>query len=219
MATPSFHPATIPVQRMTDVMPDVPVKTYRKSRARRVLRRRRSSGNWVDEAIKLGWRPPGTADFEWKRRAKAKGWVPPPDGCPSSSIGVGCDPNEWRFRQSKTVQTQHVEKSESADSEVVRIVNAQKSVSESSEFDFEEPRCVFERQFQVSPPRTFNAVPNITLFSAEPVDGSSRRSSSSSGIEDIHAHIEELKRLTTQTLNSFRLNKSDDYNYESSSED
>jgi hypothetical protein len=169
----------------------------------------------VDEAIKLGWRPPGTADFEWKRKAKAKGWVPP-DGRQSSSIGVECNPNDRGFRQTKTVQTQYIERSESTDSEVARIVKAQKSEPESSEFDFEEPRCIFDREFQASPPRRFNAIPNITLFSAEPVDVAS--GPSSSGIEDIHAQIETLKRLTTQTLHSFRLNKSDDYNSESSSD-
>jgi hypothetical protein len=223
MPTPSFHPAVIPVQRISEVKPEVAIKTHQKVTARSIRRprrgrRRRAEDNWVDEAINLGWRPPGTADFEWKKKAKAKGWVPP-DGCRSSSIGVECDPNDRGFRQAKTVQTQCIETNESTDSEVVRIVNAQKSVSESSEFDFEQPHCVFEREFQASLPRRFNPIPNITLFSAEPVDVASGRSSSSSGIEDIHAHIEELKRLTAQTLNSFRLNKSGDYNSDSSSYD
>lgn len=47
---------------------------------------------WVEKAIMLGWKPPGTVEkIDWKAKARDKGWRPP-DSTIYSSIGVCADP-------------------------------------------------------------------------------------------------------------------------------
>lgn len=64
--------------------------------------------NWVDEAISLGWKPPGSSESDWKAKARSKGWKPPNEAL-MSDIGVYCDPNGnnmREFRSNSTVQTE-----------------------------------------------------------------------------------------------------------------
>lgn len=74
-------------------------------------RRRKSKNkeyNWVDEAISLGWKPPGTIEVDWKSKARSKGWKPPNEAI-TSDIGVYCDPNGnnmKEFRSCSNTQTE-----------------------------------------------------------------------------------------------------------------
>ena len=69
---------------------------------------KKSGYNWVDEAISLGWKPPGTVEVDWKSKARSKGWKPPNEAL-TSDIGVYCDPNGnnmKEFRSTSNTQTE-----------------------------------------------------------------------------------------------------------------
>ena len=66
--------------------------------------------NWVDEAIQLGWKPPGSVDTEWEKKARAKGWKPPHE-FKTSDFGVTCDLNDnslQNYRKSASIQTENI---------------------------------------------------------------------------------------------------------------
>ncbi|OHS97395.1 hypothetical protein TRFO_36370 [Tritrichomonas foetus] len=58
--------------------------------------------NWVDEAIKLGWKPPGSNDSkDWEAKARAKGWKPPNEAI-TSDFGVFCNINNNSISTNRT---------------------------------------------------------------------------------------------------------------------
>jgi hypothetical protein len=83
-----------------------PAPPPRPRRRHRRHRHRTGDYNWVDEAIHLGWRPPGVPDIEWRQKARSRGWSPAHE-FGVSSIGVECDPNQPGIRDSRPIQTEY----------------------------------------------------------------------------------------------------------------
>lgn len=90
---------------------DYPKHRHSRHRRHEHGKRRKSQNkgyNWVDEAISLGWKPPGTVEVDWKSKARSKGWKPPNEAL-TSDIGVYCDPNGnnmKEFRSTSNTQTE-----------------------------------------------------------------------------------------------------------------
>jgi hypothetical protein len=193
--------------------------------------------NWVDEAIKLGWKPPGAAsDLDWKAKARSKGWIPPNQQI-LSSIGIECNPNDRGLRQTITIQTEEIDSigpplsqepivrneddADGSELELVRLLNPKRKkekkpepaidrASSSSSFEFDHPRCVFETVTAPNRQTVLATVPCLTLFSKEPTVVDENGSSSSEDEPDLHAQIQELKNLTADHLASFQLSASED---------
>jgi hypothetical protein len=103
-AVTSMHPK-IDVRPVGTVKPEPPkqAEIVRRPRRHHHHHRRRGRGyEWVTEAIKLGWKPPGTTDYEWRGKARVHGWTPPnePGGL---SIGAEGSANERGVRMVKWI--------------------------------------------------------------------------------------------------------------------
>lgn len=143
--------------------------------------------SWVEEAMKLGWKPPGTVDKDWKVKARQKGWIPPNEQI-MSSIGIICDPNERGLRAMTDVQTDpvkivdpHEEEEEEKEQnfshndtsdDIIRLLNPKKklhndpSISSSTSSLEYSPVCVVDIQ---KPKRVLDLVPCLSLFEVEPI--------------------------------------------------
>lgn len=169
--------------------------------------------SWVNEAMRLGWKPPGSTDFDWKGKARQKGWKPPHDQI-YSSTGVTCDPNARGLRRVADIQTDPEKPPQFSEKELLRMLHEKrKSKKKSLKI---EPSIVFETPFET--PR-LEVKPCLTLISEAPMQTAVLDEDvSSSEQQDIHGEIQDLLNVTSRNLKSFRISSDENSEYEEEEE-
>ena len=92
----------------------------------------------ADLAVRSGFKPPNYSDFDWKSKAKKKGWRPPEDKI-FSSIGINCTFEDLEIYKEINIQTED---------QLISIQNSIKSIIKNEEIQNNEYEEEEEEKFE-----------------------------------------------------------------------